>query len=133
MAVLSATLVADVAVLRPDVHGCGTTVDELRRLFLDDHIHMALLVDGARLVATVERCDLHPGLPGDLPAYAVGTLRGRTVPPDASAAALLLSMRRANQRRVAVTDADGALFGLLCLKSNGRGFCSDDDVATRRS
>jgi hypothetical protein len=133
MAVFSGALVADVAVRRPDLHGCGTTVGELRTLFLDDHMLMALLVDGPRLVATVERGDLHPELPDDLPAHTVGTLGGRTVPPDASAATLLRFMRTTNRRRLAVTDANGVLLGLLCVRSTGRGFCSDDDVANRRS
>jgi hypothetical protein len=31
-----------------------------------------------------------------------------------------------------VTSADGELLGLLCLKTSGQGFCSDDDVAARR-
>ena len=132
MVVLAAAMVADVAVRRPAVHGCGTTVGELRTLFLDDHMHMALLVDGARLVATVERSDLRPGLPGDLPAHAFGTLRGRTVRPEASAAGLLRRMQRSGRRRLAVTDGDGALLGLLCLNSSGRGFCTDDDVTSRR-
>jgi hypothetical protein len=133
MAVLAASRVADVAVRRPDLHGCDTTVGELRALFLDDHMHMALLVDGRRLVATVERRDLRPELPDDLPAHAVGALRGRTVAHDASAAALLRFMQRTNRRRLAVIDRDGALLGLLCLKSSGGGFCSDEDVLNRRS
>lgn len=132
MAVVTAVPVTGVAVTRPDVLGPETTVGELRTLFLDDHMHMALLVDGARLVATVERRDLRPGLPDDLPAHAVGTLRGRTVPPDASAVALLDWMRQSRRRRLAVTDGHGTLLGLVCLKANGRGFCSDDDVTSRR-
>jgi CBS domain-containing protein len=132
MAVLATRVAAAAAVRKPDVHGCETTVGEVRRLFLDDHIHMALLVDGARLVATVERRDLHPGLTDDLPAQAVGTLRGRTVPPDEPAAVLLGRMRRARRRRLAVTDEDGILVGLLCLTASGRGFCTDEGIASRR-
>ena len=132
MAVLVTCMAAEAAVRKPDVHGCETTIGEVRKLFLDDHIHMALLVDGARLVATVERGDLHPGLTDDLPAQGVGTLRGRTVSPDAPAAALLGRMRRARRRRLAVTDADGILVGLLCLTSSGRGFCTDEGIARRR-
>ncbi len=52
---MTAVTVADCVVTHPTVHDCRTTVGELRTLFLDDHIHMALLLDGLRLVSAVER------------------------------------------------------------------------------
>jgi len=116
----------------PVTHDRNVTAGELRNLFLDEHIHMALLVDGHRLVAAVERGDLDPALPDDAPACGAGALHGRTVRPEADLGALLESMRTTGRRRYAVTDEGGTLRGLLCLKASSRGFCSDDDVASRR-
>ena len=129
---MSRASVADHVVTRPTVHAYEATVGELRTLFLDDHVHMALLLDRGRLVAAVERGDLVPGLADEAPASLVGTLDGRVVRPHASAAATLESMRENGRRRLAVTDEDGTLVGLLCLKASGLGFCSDRDVASRR-
>jgi hypothetical protein len=39
-------------------------------------------------------------------------------------------MNRDRRRRLAVTSDDSRLLGLLCLKANGSGFCSDADVAS---
>jgi hypothetical protein len=125
------TTVAEHVVTFPTVHGCGTTVGELRSHFLDGHKHVALLVDGRRLVSAVEREDL-VGLPASSPAGLAGTLAGRVVPPGAPAAATFAWMRENRRRRLAVVDEDGTLVGLLCLKSSGRGFCSDRDVTSRR-
>jgi hypothetical protein len=129
---MSGVTVADHVVAHPTVHEWSATVGELRSLFLDDHIHMALLLDGRRLVSAVERDDLACGLDDDAPASLVGTLVGRAVSPGEPAAAALASMRASGRRRLAVTSGDGTLVGLLCLKASGTGFCSDDDVASRR-
>ena len=128
---MSGVTVADHVVTHPAVHDCGTTVGELRALFLDDHIHMALLLDGQHLVSAVEREDLDVRLPDEAPATFVGTLVGRAVPRGEPAAAALASMRANGRRRLAVISEDGTLLGLLCLKASGRGFCSDQDVASR--
>ena len=126
------TTVAEVAVTCPELHGPLTTVGELDELFLDDHVHIALVVDGRRLVSAVERTDLERRLDPDLPALGAGTLDGRTVPPDALAAETLAGMQRTGRRRLAVVDGEGHLVGLLCLKARGHGFCSNEDVASRK-
>ena len=41
-------------------------------------------------------------------------------------------MSATSSRRLAVVDDDHRLLGLLCLKRSGSGFCSDDDVISRR-
>jgi CBS domain-containing protein len=119
-------------VTAPSVHGPSTTVDELRTFFRDEHVHMALVVDGGRLVGTVERADLVPALDAEAPAASVATLDGRTIRPDAALPETLDAMTRAGRRRLAVTGDDATLVGLLCLKASGLGFCSDDDVQSRR-
>ncbi len=124
--------VTDVTVTYPKLHSGDATVGELRAFFLDDHVHMALLVDGRRLVGTVERTDLGRDLPDDLPARFAGSLQGRVVGPDMSARSALAAMRAAGRRRLAAVDRAGNLLGLLCLKAAGNGFCSDEGVADRR-
>jgi predicted transcriptional regulator len=128
---LKRSRVADALLTRPDVHGRSTTVGELRRYFGDDHVHMALVVDAGTLVAAVERRDLESTLSDDSPAWLVGSLGGRTIGPDAALSDALASMSKTGRRRLAVTDDRGLLLGLLCLKANGLGFCSDDDVESR--
>jgi len=93
---------------------------------------MALIValDG-RLVTTIERPDLAVALPDSRPARELGTLVGRTVAPadrlDAATAALL----RERRRRLAVVGEGGRLLGLLCLKKDGTGYCSDEGIGER--
>lgn len=123
--------VADAMVRAPKLCGADTTVGGIRALFADDHVHAALVVSGPTLLAVVERGDLHPALPPGLPAADAGTLQGRVVAPSAPLRATHDAMVRAGRRRLAVTDAAGALLGLLCLKRTGLGFCSDGDVQAR--
>lgn len=124
--------VADAVVRAPKLCGPDTTVADVRALFADEHVHAALVVaePGTRLLAVVERADL-AALPPDFPAARAGTLRGRVVAPTAPLPPTHDAMVRAGRRRLAVTDASGALVGLLCLKRSGLGFCSDADVVAR--
>jgi predicted transcriptional regulator len=119
-------------VTRPAVHGASITVGELRQLFDDDHIHMALLVRNDELVGAVERADLSAVVSNATPAREIAALNGRTIGPDAALSEAITAMKRSGRRRLAVTTEDGRLLGLLCLKASGRGFCSDADVAARR-
>jgi CBS domain-containing protein len=120
-------------VARPATHRATTTVGELRAFFADDHVHIALLVDDGLLVAAVERSDLDSGIDDRAPALPLARLDGRTIPPHAAVEAARMNMRRDGRRRLAVTTPESALLGLLCLKGDGSGFCSDEDVSDRRS
>lgn len=125
-------LVADAMVRFPKTHGPGCIVDDARALFEDDHVHMALIVaEDGRLVTTIERGDLAAAVPGSTPARELGTLIGRTARPtdplDATTAALL----REQRRRLAVVDDSEQLLGLLCLKKDGTGYCSDEGIRER--
>ncbi|MBN9748143.1 hypothetical protein DMP23_44855 [Amycolatopsis sp. A1MSW2902] len=122
-----ASTVGEAMLRAPKVLDVSATVDEVRALFADDHVHAALVVSGGTLLSVVERPDLD-GQPDALPAYRAGQLTGRVVAPEADLYATWLGMSR---RRLAVVDASGRLLGLLCLKRSGRGFCSDADVAAR--
>lgn len=121
--------VADVMVRFPTTHAAGSRLEEIRALFQDNHVHMALIVamDGA-LITTIVRPDLAAALPGSTPARELGTLTGRTAGPadplDAATAGLL----RARRRRLAVVDDSGRLLGLLCLKKDEAGYCSDEGI-----
>jgi CBS-domain-containing membrane protein len=115
----------------PTRHSPATLVADLQAYFRDDHVHMALVVSAdGRLVTTVERSDLVLAR-ASMPVPFLGTLVDRTVGPmdslDEAAAYLVLTGRR----RLAVVDEAGRLLGLLCLKKDGTGFCSDAGVRER--
>ncbi len=110
----------------------AATVDDVRAVLADDHVHLVLLTQGSRLVGTVERTDLPPTALGSLPALPFSRLRERTVDPHTSAEVVRADLLRRGSRRMAVVDAHGRLLGLLCLKRSGEGFCSDAGVLARR-
>ena len=116
----------------PTVHRSSTTVAQLREFFGDDHVHMALLVEGQKLVGTIERTHLTSRLSAETPASTIARLEGRTISPDATLFEAFSAMRHSGRRRLAVTSDDSTLLGLLCLKASGLGFCSDADIANRR-
>src|SRR5262249_12338562 len=99
---------------------------------LNTHLHMALLVDGGRLVATVQRSDLEHEWPAHATGSTVGTLAGRVIAPDAPLAEALRILDRTGGRRLAVVGGEGELLGLLCLKPSRSGFCSKQDVSDHR-
>jgi CBS domain-containing protein len=130
--------VAEAMLSIPRMHSPGTTVGEVAEFFGDDHVHAALIVSPAgHLEAVVERADIAaypaPDAPApDAPAAPFGRLDGRTVGAGADLAEVHRAMIAAGRRRVAVIGADGQLLGLLCLKRSRTGFCSDQDVLSRR-
>jgi signal-transduction protein with cAMP-binding, CBS, and nucleotidyltransferase domain len=124
--------VSDAMVTVPVTHDRDATIGEVRRLLSDEHVHIALVVDGRRLLTAIERTELNHELRDDRPARGIGFLDGRTVPPDAPLREVMESMRGVERRRLAVTSEDGELLGLLCLKATGLGFCSDADVESRK-
>jgi CBS domain-containing protein len=116
----------------PTVHGPDTTVGELRAFFRDKHVHMALLVDDRRLVATVERTDLEPNMRDEILAGLAVGWSAKSIEPDASLEEARERMTSTRRRRLAVTGLNDVLLGLLCLRANGTGFCSDEDVMQGR-
>lgn len=124
--------VGDAMIRAPKTLPPTATVGEVRRFFEDDHVHAALVVDGGRLLAVIERADLAGPIPAERPAAGIGHLEGRTVEPDAALLPVWDRMRDEGRRRLAVVDGRNMCLGLLCLKRSGRGFCSDTDVEDRR-
>lgn len=109
----------------------GATPEEIRAFFEDDHVHMALIVaPGGRLVTTIERPDLAAGS-CSAPARALGTLAGRTVRATEPLDAVTATLLRSRRRRMAVVDDSGRLRGLVCLKKDGTGYCSDEGIRRR--
>jgi CBS domain-containing protein len=122
--------VGEAMLTAPKVCDRSAVVADLRQVFEDDHVHCALVTDGTRLVSVVVRDDILAAGP-DMPASAVGTLRGRTVAASADIQAVHRRMLEEGIRRLAVVTETGRLLGLLCLKQGGTGFCSDEGVAAR--
>jgi CBS domain-containing protein len=123
--------VADAVMTVPKVLDERASVAEVRHLLADDHVHAALLVDASGvLVTVVERNDLPAGR-DDTPARSLGQIDGRVVAGDAQLRAVADRMLAERRRRLAVVDDTGRLVGLLCMKRNFTGFCSDADVLAR--
>ncbi len=123
-------IVADAMHRFPKLCAPHATIADLRVLFLDRHVHAALLVADGRLLTVVERGDL-TGAADERPALALGRLEGRTIEPAADLEDTRQRMVAGQIRRLAVVDRQRRLLGLLCLKRSGLGFCSDADVAER--
>jgi signal-transduction protein with cAMP-binding, CBS, and nucleotidyltransferase domain len=130
--VMTVTRVSEAMVTCPKTHDHGSTVDEIRAFFEDDHVQMALIVapDG-RLSTTIERQDVDAAAAGSTSAKELGTLAGRTVGPSEPLAAATATLLRQGRRRLAVVARSGRLLGLLCLKRDGTGYCSDEGVDER--
>jgi len=127
-----ADVAADAMVRRPKTFDTRSTRSDIAAFLADDHVHMALVVaNDHRLVTTIERSDLPQAAATSMPLNALGTLEGRTVPPDCPLGEATADMLRAGRRRFAVVDDHGLLLGLLCLKRSGDGFCSDEGIALR--
>lgn len=129
----SCSTVLDAMICRPKVLPADATVADVRSLLVDEHVHLALLVSGGRLVGTVAPADLNGSARPEDRAVPLAQLKGRTVAPGAPLGPVRAAMIAAAQRRLAVVDDDGRLRGLLCLKRTGSGFCSDRDVASRET
>jgi hypothetical protein len=118
----------------PKTHDLATTADEIRAFFEDDHVHMALIVrTDRRLVTTIERADLSARPAVRTLAAELGTLSGRTAGPGQNLDAVTAGLLRERRRRQAVVDDCGRLLGMLCLKKDGSGYCSDDNICQRQS
>ncbi len=125
--------VLDAMVTTPVTHPPQTTVGQAWVALENPHRHLVLLVDDGRLLGTLDRADLRGLAAGPDPALAVARLSGRTARAEDDLATVRAAMRATQQRRRAVVDQQGRLLGLLCLKRDGSGFCSDEGVRARSS
>ena len=126
---------ADVMMRHPRVLPSSATLAEVVTALESQHVHMVLLTEGPTLVGMIVRADLPAGLPtgahDNRSALALARLDGRTVTPDTPAVTIQRHLTEGGLRRLAVVDADGALLGLICLKRQQTGFCTDADVTAR--
>jgi CBS-domain-containing membrane protein len=124
--------VSDAMVVWPKTHGPESGLEEIRTLFEDDHVHMALIIaaDG-RLLTTIERSDITAATPSYTTVVELGTLVNRTVAPSDALDSTTAALRCNDRRRLAVVDDSGRLLGLLCLRRDRTGYCSDEDIRDR--
>jgi hypothetical protein len=124
--------VADAMITCPVVHDLSAGIDGIRAFFTDEHVHMALVVGPGRLLVTaIERSDLPAGSLAPGAAAELGRLAGRTIGPVQALDTATALLQREGRRRLAVVDDRGRLVGLLCLKKDQSGYCSDDSVRAR--
>jgi CBS domain-containing protein len=124
--------VADAMIQAPKISGPEATVRDVKALFENDRVHAVLIAHRGMLLAVVERSDLDRSTSDEASALSVGGLSGRVVAGDHSLQAAHRLMTGSGRRRLAVVDEDGRLVGLLCLKRNGRGFCSSANLQSRQ-
>ncbi|HEY2297191.1 MAG TPA: CBS domain-containing protein [Jatrophihabitans sp.] len=124
-------VVADAMLTIAETATRATRVGEVRATFADDHRHAVVVLDGTVVLTVLDRGDLIAELGDDDRVGRLGTLADRVVAPHAPLEATRQRMIATRRRRLAVVDSDGTYRGLLCLKSAGTGFCSDDDVRAR--
>jgi len=125
------TDVAAVMVTIPKTMPITLTVGQAVEAFANPHVHLLLLTEDGVLKGAVQREDLDAGTPQTAPALGIAQLEGRTVAPERPVSEALALMKQSGQRRLAVVDVDGRLLGLLCLKRDRTGFCTDNGVAAR--
>ena len=122
----------DAMVLHSKTQKAAASVAEIRALFEDDHVHMALIVgEKSQLITTIERSDIDVEESDCASAAGFGTLEGRTVGAAASLDDVTHELLLHGRRRVAVVDQSGRLLGLLCLKRDGTGYCTDAGIRQR--
>jgi CBS domain-containing protein len=123
--------VADAMIPAPKISGPEATVRDVKALLENDRVHAVLIAHRGMLLAVVERSDLDRSTSDEASALSVGRLSGRVVAGDHSLQAAHRWMTGSGTRRLAVVDEGGRLVGLLCLKRDGRGFCSSADLQSR--
>ena len=117
--------VRDAMVRRPKTLPANATVADLRRLFENPKVRTALLVDGERFRAAIERDDVPSAADEAAPALSVAAGDAATVAPDDPLPAALERLGRTAERRLVVVEGDGRLAGLLCPNEDGTSFCLD--------
>lgn len=123
--------VADLVVTAPKTLPATATAADARDALRDDHVHLVLLVADGELRGTVDREDLAGDAVPGAGALEVARLAGRTVGAGEPVLAVHRAMVATGRRRLAVVDGQRRLVGLLCLRADGRGFCTDAGVAAR--
>ena len=116
--------VREVMLTRPKTLPAEATVADLRRVFTNPRVEMALLVEVSRLVGAVDREQLDEAWPDDMPARSLARRDRVTIGADATVAGAMARLDENGGRRLIVVGDDGATVqGLLCLNADRTGFC----------
>lgn len=127
----NARTVSDVMITTPKTHQHDATIETIRAALEDPHVHMILLARSGVLHGTLVRDDIPAAAPNPCPALALANLHDRTIAPTENVDAIVQRLQTSGQRRIAVVDDANTLLGLVCLKRDRTGFCTDDDVRSR--
>ncbi len=116
----------DLMLSRPKTTQSHACVGEVRALFENTHVVVALLTDDVRYAGAIERADIPSDMPDEAPARRLARFDHETIGLDAQISEALERLEASGGRRLIVVDADGVtVSGLLCLKRSRRGFCVD--------
>ncbi len=117
----SSKTVADVMVRRPKTLAADATVADARSALENSSVKLLLLVDGGRFRGAVSK------IPADAdPRDAVLTYADAEPPvatPDVTVSAALDRLEHKPSGRLVVLDDQELLLGLVCLTTDGKGFC----------
>lgn len=123
--------VADAMLTAAKLCDPSATVEQVRSMFANEHLHAAVVVERGVLLCVIDLADLTDALDADTPVSRLGALSGRVISGDTPLDQAWRRMLDTNRRRLAVIDEAGTFRGLLCLKRSRAGFCSDSDVLER--
>lgn len=123
--------VGEVMITAPKTLPLDATLADVREAFGDSRVHMVLLARNGLLCGSLLRTDVPDDPAATARAMDLATLTGRTIGPDELIEPIHRRLVESGQRRLAVVDSAGRLLGLLCLKRDQTGFCSDEGVAAR--
>jgi CBS domain-containing protein len=125
VAIAEEKLVREIMVSRPKTLPAGATVAAVRRLFENESVRTALLVDGSRFAGALERGDVPAAAAADEPATRFVHEEPATVGPEQPAREAVAAMTSLGTRRLVVLGEDGVtLCGLVCLTADLEAFCS---------
>jgi CBS domain-containing protein len=125
VAVAEERLVREIMVSRPKTLPADATVADVRRLFENQSVRTALLVDGPRFAGALEREDVPAGAAAEDPATQFVGDEVATIGPERPAREAAAAMASLGTRRLVVLDEDGiTLRGLVCLTADLEAFCS---------
>lgn len=127
----NAQTVSDVMITAPKTHQHDATIETIRAALEDPHVHMILLTRHGVLHGTLVRDDIPSAAPNPCLALELANLRDRTIAPTENLDAVWQRLETSGQRRIAVVDDANTLLGLVCLKRDRTGFCTDDDIRSR--
>jgi hypothetical protein len=115
----------------PKTHQHDATIETIRAALADPHVHMILLTRHGVLHGTLVRDDIPTAAPNQRLALELAHLRDRTIAATENLDAIWQRLDTSGQRRIAVVDDANTLLGLVCLKRDRTGFCTDDNLRSR--